>query len=150
MSYTFEDFKTEISNREFDEKSKQYQYLLSTLEKYFNPEEILSFYPRNVFNGKQEKELFFFTEKTLIIVKFDKGNKNEYCIRSIPRKLTELSLEIPEYRQTGVKLSLKNGNEDIKLNSIDDSNSNWNDTFIENIQQISKIYTNYGRLNQEG
>ncbi|MFC8563513.1 DUF3908 family protein [Peribacillus frigoritolerans] len=138
MGLTFEEFKEDIVKRRFDEKSRFYNRLLDIIEPYVEESKIKCFYPKNLFNGNAEKEFIFFLEKYIVTVTFQKEER--YFLKSIPIPKGEISLEIPEYAYQGVQLTLENkGEEVISLNSSEDSNSNWNDEYIENIKKVYKF-----------
>lgn len=135
MAYSFENFKEDIKKRNFQEKGRHYKRMIEVIEPYIDESKIKCFYPKNLFNGNEEKEFIFFLEKYFIFVKFQKEER--YFVNCIPIPKGEFSLEIPEYKHQGITLSFKIENEDLlTLNSAEDSNENWNDEYIESINDI--------------
>ena len=135
MAYSFKEFKEDIKKREFQEKARHYKRLIEVIEPYIDESKIKCFYPKNLFNGNEEKEFIFFLEKHFIFVKFQKEER--YFVNCIPISKGEISLEIPEYKHQGVTLSFKSENKELfTLNSAEDSNKNWNDEYIESINEI--------------
>ncbi|MGE7903430.1 DUF3908 family protein [Peribacillus sp. NPDC094092] len=138
MWVTISEFKEDLVNNRFDERSRFYKKLLDIIEPYIEGSKIKCFYPKNIYNSNEEKEFIFFLEKYIVTVTFQKDER--YFLKSIPIPKGEISLEIPEYAYQGVQLNLENkGKEVISLNSSEDSNSNWNDEYIENIKKIYKF-----------
>ena len=138
MAYTFADFKEHINKKVFADRNRHYKRLIEVLESYIDVNEVKHFYPVNLVNGNEKKEFIFFTEKHFIFVSFQKEEK--YFVNCVPIPKGEILLEIPEYNHLGVTLTFKHENEElITLNSLNDSNKDWNDEYIENIVDIYKF-----------
>lgn len=138
MWLTIGEFKKDILNKRFDERSRFYKKLLGIIEPYVEESKIKCFYPKNLFNGNEEKEFIFFLENYIVTVTFQ--NDERYFLKSTPIPKGEISLEIPEYVHQGVLLTLESkGEEVLSLNSLEDSNNGWNDEYIENIKKVYKF-----------
>lgn len=138
MAYTFEDFKEHVKSRAFNDRNRHYLRLIEVLESYINVSEAKHFYPVNLVNDNDKKEFIFFTEKYFIFVSFQKEEK--YFVNYIPIPEGEILLEIPEYKHLGVSLTFKyEGEELFALHSLNDSKSDWNSEYVENIVDIHKF-----------
>ncbi|KZR58352.1 DUF3908 family protein [Pseudobacillus badius] len=138
MAYSLQDFKEDVTKRGFDERSRHYRSLLERIAPYINEENVKWFYPRNVFNKEEKKELIFLFEDHFAVATFQK--EEVYKIRTIAFDRVEISLDIPEYAHEGVSLGVyRNGEVILSFHSAADSNKNWTEEYTETIQDLYRI-----------
>ncbi|MEN8699594.1 DUF3908 family protein [Bacillus infantis] len=141
MTFSFDEFKSDISKRAFHETSRHYRKMIEVVEPYIQASEIKGFYPRNLFNGQDHKEFIFFLEKKIVFVTFKK--EEMYYISAVSYQTIDISLRIPEYVHLGVEMEFSVNKElTVKLNSRDDSNEKWNEEYAEKVKELYGLLVN--------
>ncbi|MEK4512876.1 DUF3908 family protein [Paenibacillus sp. FSL K6-2524] len=117
---------------------RKYRYLVKTMLKFVETDEVKSFYPKKLFSENQSLECFVFTDNKLLIFKeYDKQiSINVLNLNRITA--ASLELEKDDFPDETVKISFSSG-EEIVFDPKADSNSRWYESFKENVTEIFKL-----------
>lgn len=136
MGLSYTEFKELVRQREFNNFSSL-NMIVNNLKEFYNEEEFKFFYPKNIYNDK-ETELIVFLSAGYIKIKLD-SDKNfvfEHCYSKVISKTLKASRYISGNHE--LRVMFDNGQE-LVFNNLEDSNSNWEDSYSESIRELYKV-----------
>lgn len=135
MGMTYSYFKEKVSSR--DSGFAEYEKIINDLSKIYNEtEDFIFFYPKNVFNNKETRLIFFLKDGYLTIERINEKIQYEQynCKLSSKALITDKS----ENNEHLLKLSFDNGTEFI-FSSTNDSDDNQVKYYTRAILDLYKI-----------
>lgn len=134
MSYEF--FSSHVTQRNFDEADK-YTSILQVVEKFLDKEQIIVFYPKNLFVDEKQLEVQIYEKDRVVILNH---NEEEVKVRVLKYQLIE-KVELiytGYYEPLTLKINFRTG-DSLELNELDDTNSTWRRSFTSKIEEIFKL-----------
>jgi hypothetical protein len=136
MGINYQEFKEYVSKRQIN-NFKEFAYVIKNVEEFYDEKEFKFFYPKNIYNDKQT-ELLFILENGYFLFTMKDGelnyNYNHYFGKIISKKLECTRHETGNHVLT---ISYDNGN-NLILNNLEDSNSNWEADYSRSIRALFK------------
>jgi hypothetical protein len=133
--YTYSDFLYDLNSRKIPLYTDLIKKFPKVLNEMVNPDEVLCFYGKGLFN-QREKQLYLFFINKVVHIHIDERNVQ---FRTIKHDVVEANFRIEANGSTGISIEFSNG-EKLELNSLDDSNNNWKETYAEMIRVIYKMF----------
>jgi Protein of unknown function (DUF3908) len=109
-----------------------------TLDDLFVEDEIKHFYVKKPFSEELNTEVIIFLDQTILLVNLTKDSTNITSIKLNKVDKVELNVKETEFREVVLTIHL-NDEKPLILNSLEDSNNNWNSKYAENIKAIFKF-----------
>jgi Protein of unknown function (DUF3908) len=135
MCLSFNAFEAAVRNREVVDRPKYLSLLEGLKELNYREEDIELFYSRNLHND-EETEFIIFLEDGFVIAK---GIENACLYDHFNCKVKSKSISISKYSSEACLLSIKFDNgEMLSLNSLADSNSDWNHEYAVALKKLYK------------
>lgn len=100
-----------------------------------NPDEVLCFYGKGLFNQREKQLYLFFTNKVVQVLVLEKNVR----FKTIKHEVVEANYRIEANGSTRLSIEFSNG-EKLEINSLDDSDNNWEETYAEMIRVIYKLF----------
>lgn len=135
MGMEFTRFKELVSNRAYN--FYRYSSAINKFGELYNEEEILYFYPKNIFNEKDVELIFFFKNEVVVVtVDEDRNATFNHC----KCKVTNKTLVLPPNEWNKHELSILFDNRDeLVLKNLEDSNDDWNREYSQALIELYKV-----------
>ncbi|MED1205610.1 DUF3908 family protein [Heyndrickxia acidicola] len=136
MGLTYKEFIDDIESRQFQGAYRTYKQMIKKVNELFSEDDLLFFYPQNLFNHNQ-KNFIFITNFGVLTVNQDGDNTHFDIFNS---KIASMQLKYPQYAQYGLTLTVSfEIGTNIVFDSMEDSNEDWNENYANSIKELYQV-----------